>query len=360
MNKPIKLGGLGMLDLYQLDSSLKLRSLGRLSNTEHPMLIKIRNRLTLEDFFFPGLNVNCDSVATKGIQLIKEDRQALLRKNGLTNRMLIWFIRNIKVKNILSEAGKTSIAFFNIRIRGKTKIGELRPEELTTLSRFVKTPILNRCMSALTVNPGNLIPDLMSYPVGDKFVPLVKLTSKEIRLARTENVPIVEYKTGLNLSINQALTWGHNVSKLTSTRHKDILLRVMHGEPYSRERLYRYNLIDSPDCPRCGELETLTHKLFFCDYVKEIWKKTFQLTNKIRLAITPNEDILGQILGTIEPNNVILTIHAEILSRIRQLSQEANYLILPKIIVRKALEKLAKSEKNNVIKTSLNSLLAES
>ena len=134
----------------------------------------------------------------------------------------------------------------------------------------------------------------------------------------------------------------------------------MHGEPYYRERLYRYNLIDSPDCPRCGELETLTHKLFFCDYVQEIWKKTFQLTNKIRLAITPNEYILGQILGTIEPNNVILTIHAEILSRIRQLSQESNYLILPKIIVRKALEKLAKSEKNNVIKTSLNSLLAES
>ena len=52
-NTPINLGGLGMLDVVDLDKGLKLKSIARLLETEHPFLKLIRNKIDLTDFFFP-------------------------------------------------------------------------------------------------------------------------------------------------------------------------------------------------------------------------------------------------------------------------------------------------------------------
>ena len=68
---------------------------------------------------------------------------------------------------------------------------------------------------------------------------------------------------------------------------------------------------------------------------------------------------MEQVLGLTEPNDIILTVHAEVLLRIRQLDPDANYLIHPKTLVKNSIKKIIKSEKKSEIKTVLSTLLAE-
>ena len=103
--------------------------------------------------------------------------------------------------------------------------------------------------------------------------PLSTLTSKEIRLAQSSKTPILDFKLGIKLTSSESVNWGTRIKKLTSTRHKNSLLRALHGEVYTGERLLRFGLRDSDRCPRCDESESLQHKLMTCAYTERIWDK---------------------------------------------------------------------------------------
>ena len=47
INTPIKFGGFGMLDIQQLDRSLKLRMLSRVLSSSHPFLESIKLKINL-------------------------------------------------------------------------------------------------------------------------------------------------------------------------------------------------------------------------------------------------------------------------------------------------------------------------
>lgn len=223
---------------------------------------------------------------------------------------------------------------------------------------FLDPNLLQRVTASISLNlpSENLISD--SILVAGKFKTLKNLTSKEIRLATTDNSPVLVYKTGTSLTHAQSLTWAHAVSKLTSTKHKDIILRLAHGELYSRERLARRGLIDDPTCPRCNELETLQHKFFDCPYTAEIWRRTMEITDKLKLTIDPNESLIDRALCTNNPNLAALTVHAEIITRIRQLkAEDANLLLLPKLLVKNSIQNICKKEQNRDTKALLNSIL---
>ena len=62
VNTPINKGGFGMLDIVELDESLKLKALGRLLNSNHPFLTLIKNSLDFRNFFMPKLGAKVDTV----------------------------------------------------------------------------------------------------------------------------------------------------------------------------------------------------------------------------------------------------------------------------------------------------------
>ena len=158
------------------------------------------------------------------------------------------------------------------------------------------------------------------------------------------------------------LTWGLNLTKVTNTKHKSTLLRTAHGEIYTKEKLARFGLIESPECPRCNEVETLRHKLIECAYVNRIWVTVFNYTDRLKLArLGPTHVDVGQenkILGaTIDTNPAILAIHAEIIQRILSLKDDATFLLRPITMVRQAIKLIRALEKNENIKEELNQLL---
>ena len=78
VNKPVKLGGLGMLDLAVLDKGLKLKAFARLTVSNHPFLKKIYEKINLSYFFFPESNFELERVSYIGTQLLKEIRLGLI------------------------------------------------------------------------------------------------------------------------------------------------------------------------------------------------------------------------------------------------------------------------------------------
>ena len=156
--------------------------------------------------------------------------------------------------------------------------------------------------------------------------------------------------------MSESLTWCLKVSKVTSTKHKNILLRVAHGDIYTKEKLNRFGMVDDPSCPRCGEIETLRHKFLECDYVKRIWKVALEHCRAVTTIDPTTVDQTEAVLGSyLEASTSIITLNAEILQRINSMRDE-DYLIHPKFFVKSALGLVIRREKNGQCKEQLKSI----
>ena len=358
VNKPLKLGGLGMLDIEALDASLKLRALGRLLSTKHPFLGMIKERIDLKEFFNPCTNLNIEGVSAKGIEFLKGDRNKLWGKEAVENNVLLnKAIRDTSIKQVVSSNGLRSIGFFTIWRRGARKIKDLTANDLFELRRHISAEKLNGIERARVLGLGALTEDEHKmYLVTNQFKPLIKCTSSELRVERSTIEPIVSYKIGMNLTRTEALSWGLKLTKVSSTAHKNIILRVAHGDIYTKAKLLRFGLAPDSTCPRCNEVETLRHKFIECDYVKRIWDVAFKYTKEFTLSDPTREERTKAVLGAyLNSNSPILTLNCEILHRINGLRQE-NYLIHPRILVKAAARAVLKKEKHGKCKDVLKSI----
>ena len=189
---------------------------------------------------------------------------------------------------------------------------------------------------------------------------LSKSSSKEIRTSRSQTLQDKTFKIGITLSSSELINWGARINKLTSTRHKDILLRVAHGDIYTKDKLFRFGLAASDTCPRCDRPETLEHKFVDCTYIKRIRLAIEPIARKILGTNQANLDKKAIALGTFTNSNIAyLTLSAEILQRISYLKDDQTYLIHPKAFVANAIKSLIKKEKDSVLKEVYCSALNE-
>ena len=355
-NLPIKLGGLGMLDIAALDESLKLKALGRILNTSHPFLKLVSEKLDLNEFFDPKLDITCESVTLKGVELLRKDRSTLWSKELLTNNSnLLKAVREASCKAIVSKEGQRSIAFFLLWRRGARKIKDLTLNDFHALRRFIDRNKLDLAQKASNIQLGNLEDRVLKgYFIKDKIVSLASLTSKEIRVARSNHEPIRAFKIGLNLSELDAQSWSLKVAKVKSTRHQNILLRVAHGDIYTNEKLFRFGMHDTPECPRCRESDSLQHKFVECDYVKRIWAEAYKYTAATNnpLNINPTEAILGAYKDS---SVATVTLNAEIILRISCLKPD-NYQVHPKFFVKAAVATVLRNERQGEVKDMIKSI----
>ena len=165
--------------------------------------------------------------------------------------------------------------------------------------------------------------------------------------------PLTAFKlNNTALSPGESLSLFLKISKLSGVAHKNILLRLIHGEIYTKERLHRFGMIDSPKCPRCDEIETLMHKFCDCDYVRRIWNKAAEV-----VGTTRNNDQAKDILAISSNGTTNLTLNAEIILRIQYLKDDSDYLIHPNNFVAMALKDLTRKEGNLRTKRDLVDLL---
>ena len=347
VNAPIKQGGFGMLDITSLDESLKLKALGRLLNTKHPFLTLVKECLSLDQFFYPTLKVKVDEVTTVGLELLSKDRSTLWENRNLDrHRDLLNAIADIDLELLVGNRGKASVPFFLLWARGVRKVRDLTLNDLRSLTRYIEQKKLSKIELAIVNRAGNASqPFLETFFVKDRTRALSLASSKEIRESRSSKSILTEFKIGMQLSELEARSWSLKISKLTSTRHKNLLLRIAHGEIYTKEKLNRYGLIDSPLCPRCQSVETLRHKFLECPYAERIWDMALRYTRKLTIDNLGLESLDKVILGShLNSTRTMLTINSEILQRLMSLKDNLNYVLHPKLVVKQAVTFLTKEK----------------
>ena len=346
-----------MLDIKALDESLKLKALGRLVNTTHPFLRLIKERVNLKQFFYPSVDANIDEVSTYGLKLLEKDRDDLWDDIKFDrHRELLQVVADTEIDLLVGERGRVSMPFFLLRARGLRKVSQLTVQELHSLNRFIDKKKLRLLNLAIRMRIGNAPPAFLeSYFINGRSKHLGSVTSKEIRENRTKRQPIGDFKIGTLLSDSELKSWGMKLAKVTSTKHKNVLLRVAHGEIYTKEKLHRFGLIDSPLCPRCQSLETLQHKFLECPYVERIWNSAFSY---MRALTTDNLNVIERskliIGGHLNSTITMLTINAEIINRILTFKDDQNFLLRPNLVVKQAVTFLRKRERSVKIKNDLD------
>ena len=173
----------------------------------------------MSDFFFPTSNQMMDKPINQAICSLAEDRQKLFSLEGIeSDTKLVKLVKEIRLKNLVSARGKTSLIYFNLRLQGKTKVRDLDRDDLRRLTSFIQNrDALNLINITLGLNVG--IPDPADHYLYwyKGLKPMTKLTAKEYREAQSVAMPICTYKIGAVLSPSENDSWTLKLKKLTST-----------------------------------------------------------------------------------------------------------------------------------------------
>ena len=100
---------------------------------------------------------------------------------------------------------------------------------------------------------------------------------------------------------------------------------------YSRDRMFRFGMVDDDLCPRCNQKETISHMIFECNYSEKIWSETSKL-------MSINYQTINEVLGiNLRHDKVTLTIHAELLCRLMSIDR---LIIEPKSVLKMVIANL--------------------
>ena len=359
-NKPMSLGGLGMIDVRELDESLKLRGLARMLQSGHPTMVLLCENMSLNEFFNPVIRTKIDSFSCDAIELLKKDRHKMLLDwdKWKSNRLIVANVKCVKLTRIVNNLGRNSLVMNELRRRNKTRLGDLTIAELTSIDRFVVNKDLLRAaresINVMNLDATNEADEM--YPIGNTLVPMAILSSKKFREARADKEPLCIFKCGLIMSPRESITFMARLKSLTSVRHKNTLLRYLHSEVYTGERLARYGLREDSNCIKCGQLDTLYHRLEECPRNIILFNSLEELTRSIRNGITVDAvDTLQKAIGCFDDcNTASLTLNAELLNFLHTDKGDQQD---PARIIMRLIERVLKMELNNEVKSLLRTLL---
>jgi hypothetical protein len=98
-----------------------------------------------------------------------------------------------------------------------------------------------------------------------------QLTSKMIRvILKGQDFMLPKI---IHLDDECKVTYFKKISCIQNVANKTKMLRLLHGDVFTAERLKRFNMSDSDKCRRCFAKETITHLLVDCPYSLEVYNK---------------------------------------------------------------------------------------
>jgi len=331
---PISKLGFGMIDYKEVLRSIRIKNVIRYINlSKHPISEIIKS------------NISCSVLWPKSINKIRETIDLPLKElKGRWNELIKLKISDNTplLCNILSDeyiGNLTKPAFRNrtlVKKHAHDKLSEIAGNNL----------IINAIMKYCDPNIHYLLENFKDghsinfqgnryFPLSVKIIPIAKITSKIIRDSGKASNHIIP-KMLPQLDVTNLSIIGSRINRLTNTKNKGILLRVMHGDIYSGTRLKKFGMTESDTCPRCGESEDINHQIMNCPYTKIIWEIVSFITG------IPHSN-LSNILGNdIRHNKASLALNAEIIKillAIDRPTQNQGQIIL------KILERLSYMEK---------------
>lgn len=155
----------------------------------------------------------------------------------------------------------------------------------------------------------------------------------------------------------ESLNYFDKLNRLTSTNHKMILLKVLHGDIYTNERLFRFGLSNSELCVLCGQDDNIEHRLTTCNAYSRLIDSVLSLTNtlsKIPGFRHSQCSRLEQVLATHrDVDNTTLTIHACLVNHLIYQRE----VIPPRVFIDRILSNTLRNETRQALKDELITLL---
>ena len=348
MLSPIEAGGFGLLDIKDLGHSLDLRSYCRLIKSNHPFFKQVKTKICALDFFNLTLLVAVDRKLKMSLESLNAERRLIFQwpiDEIMRNLNLRANIMNIKLKTILSPAGRRSLQYFVLHRRvPDADLRQLRALEFNNLERFVIYPDLCRVIRRLigTNTPLNGSLNVMeAFPTKERTVTNISaLSSKQIRLMNLQ-VANCAFKVGTPLMPGELLSWTRKIKKLTSTRHKNILLRLVHGDIFTNERLHRFGLRESAACSNCPEpVETIVHRIAECPKAIITWNNLEEAKRQLNLTCLTDLTVDSLIGAKDRLSKIELALQAEVVLRLT--SKSEGYC--PVQLIKRAIELVLNSE----------------
>ena len=329
MTAPLNCGGFGLLNLNELSDSLDLRSYGRLMMSQHPFLSQLVNLINDNDVFNVTVSQPVDSKLRRSLTLVNHARRRMLQwpdEDLLTNTNFVHCVSNMRLMNLLTLQGKQSVSYYLIHRRQRNAtIGQVTSAELLNVSRHLIYPelahILNKLLAMRGPIPNGNMLNRELYPLMSNrtIVKVSTLSSSAFRgdLKSPDEAMICAYKVGILLTPGEVKSWAYRTRKLTSTRHKNIILRVAHGDIYSNDRLFRFGLIEDPKCNNCGLAnESIIHRLVECTKATEAWGKLEEEKTKLNLETLSDLSLENLIGAKDRLSKIELALNAELLHRL--------------------------------------------
>ena len=100
-----------------------------------------------------------------------------------------------------------------------------------------------------------------------------------------------------------------------NVRSKYFQFQILHRSIMTNRKLYQFNLRDNEESDQCGEIENISHLLYNCNYIKQIWTSTVNwLSPLIREDIhyDKNSILLGNTRNTLLVNYIFIVLKHEI------------------------------------------------
>jgi exonuclease III len=305
-------GGFGLVDHERICESINAKQYLKIQDEKysHPIkLLLLQNHR--QSYYNREIPHKIDDVTCLGAKIVNRlienylayTQEENLREDRISNHIF----NNEKLKNIVKPQHKNSLTLLLMQNVGITSVNQMTQQYLNSFCQLL-TETNKKMLQVCWQNriQGNMFHgdqtelDIFRNKLPTKcgrFKNSWFFTSRLIRINTDKEENKLKGKI-VDVPEQDITDTFKTLKRLKCTRQKNTYLRIYHGDVYTKEKLFRFGLIDSPNCPRCNVAETRMHLLYECPYTLSVWRKLNQI-----LADQQQQPTLEQIMGIGETTN---------------------------------------------------------
>jgi len=297
-------GGLKVPDLKNLDYALKLKQFVRANFSNHP--IKVIQQWQMENVEYDqplqqeySRIVNIDSV-TAGAQMCINKLTDVIRSEIGEASCPNFKVDLIASTDVLEYLKRRKLVLLQTWYMVLFRCGIENLKQLIAESMYPRSDHFQRLsLNILTAFPKEWITRIKEYwechseielnqtfcVNSDKPTKWCALTVGKVRSRILQKLPLTfkfESKLGIQNRPNKnpflvAREVNHSVAQ------KIFKFRLLHLDVFCKERMFKFKMVQSQECDRCGQIETIKHVLWECVRAKKVWDFFKRSSNKLRI-----------------------------------------------------------------------------
>ena len=355
---PQKYGGFGMVDHEEIIAAMNCKQTMQNLISSHPIRdIILRATANNRSLIKPKIKFDIDGPTRAYCHLtgqlfdlsLNRPLEAL-EQDAIAQRRLL----NENLKTLTLKKYQNSIQLFILNRNGLTKLRDIITDPAKTES-FIRNLSDNKYVPLIRLLDQQMrVDDTNEHSLflNGRYKHFSMITSKTIRLEVNQRLHTITPKINVD---QEDLTWFcKKLGQIKCTRLRNLALRVIHGDIYTKKKLHEKGLIDEDVCDKCGQQETLDHLLYECWYSGRVWNRLieiYRLSERIPKRYTINVAfVLGANIDIHKPRRLL---HLEI---IRNLTIKDRPTMLPNTLIKTALNYLIICEKEPNSKRYLTKL----